>query len=851
MRNNKTPLRITWLVKMAWRDSRTHRKRLFLFMTAIVLGIASLVSIGSFGQNLEHAIDGQAKTLLGADLLFSRLQPYPTEVQAVIDSIGGEQAQEVLFGSMAYLPRTGDTRLVQVRGLRGNFPFYGEIETEPPAAAQTYKSGRNALLDETLMLQYNVAPGDSIKIGDITFHISGTIKKLPSEPPIASTFSPRVYVPLNFLEETDLLQRGSLVRYRVYFRFGASRDVDKLVSALRPFLNKHRIQADTVASRKQQIGDVMTNLYHFLNLVGFVALILGCIGVASAVHVYTRQKLESVAILRCLGARAKQAFYIYLIQIGLMALLGSVLGATLGLGLQIILPDVFGDFLPVRIEHSIVWAEVLQGIAIGFGLALLFALIPLVGVRKISPLLALRASYESAGASQKARSRWLVYASVVLATALFAVSQFENWRVGLGFIAAMLVAFAVLSGTAKLITFSLKRFFPKSWTYVWRQGLANLYRPNNQTLVLMLSIGLGTFLITTLYLSHNTLLNKVTYAAGGNRPNLILFDIQPDQIADVRKTVTAQGLPILQEAPMITMRLTVLKGELIEDILSDSTRDVSRGLLRWEFRTTYRDTLFESEKVVAGVWIGRLEEEQSVIPISFEEGAAQRLLLSVGDTLVWNVQGVPLTTRIASLRKVDWQRIQANFMVVFPQGALEYAPQIYILATKAPTTARSADLQRILVRSFPNVSIIDLALVLSTLDGFLSKISFVIRFMAFFSIFTGLIVLTSAVITSRYQRVQESVLLRTLGASRKQVVKIMAVEYIFLGGLAALTGLLLSYAGGWALAYFVFDSLFLPTVLPFLIVLVLVTGVTVLIGMLNSRGILDRPPLEVMRTEAV
>jgi len=356
-------------------------------------------------------------------------------------------------------------------------------------------------------------------------------------------------------------------------------------------------------------------------------------------------------------------------------------------------------------------------------------------------------------------------------------------------------------------------------------------------------------LITTLYLSHDILLEKVTYVGGGNRPNLILFDVQPDQKDDIAALVRSLNLPIIQEAPVVTMRLTSLKGRSVEKILSDSSRSISKWLLTWEFRTTYRNHLFDSEEIVAGTWQGRVDEGLEVVPISIEEGAAERLEVTVGDTIVWNVQGVPITTSIASLRKVDWQRIQANFFVVFPEGALQYAPQIYVLATRAKSTEKSAKLQRAVVQTFPNVSMIDLALVLNTLDTFLSKISFVITFMAFFSIFTGLIVLAAAVITSRYQRIQESILLRTLGASRTQITKIMVIEYVFLGGFAALTGLFLSYAGGWALAYFMFDSLFIPTVLPFLIVLTLVMGLTILIGMINSRGILDRPPLEVLRVE--
>ncbi len=819
-----------------------------LFVTSIILGVAALVAIGSFGVTLDQAIDDQAKTLMGADLMLSSLQPFPDEIETLIDSIGGEQSRVLVFSSMGYFPATGGARLVQVRGVTGGYPFYGAISTEPAEAAASYQEGPNALVDDGLLLQFGIEPGDSVKIGTVTYMISGRIKKLPGSANIASSFSPRIYVPAQHIDSGLLKARGSLVDYQIYFKL-KDVAVEALVDKIRGLLNHHRIRVNTIEQRKQQVGDVLENLYRFLSLVGFVALILGSIGVASAIHVYTKQKLGNVSVLRCLGAESKQTFAIYLIQVAAMALFGSFTGAALGIGIQIFLPEVFSEFLPVTIQYDIAWGAVAQGLGIGMGLAILFAMAPLLAVRKVSPLVALRASYENPQ-DGKDGARWFVYALILLCTGAFAFAQAPNWQIATGFMVASLVAFGVLALVAKTITAAFKKYFPKSWSYVWRQGLANLYRPNNQTLVLMVSIGLGTFLITTLFLSQDTLLDKVTYAGGTERPNLVLFDIQADQKEAVVDLVKDNGLPVVQEAPIVTMRLSSINQLSVEQILGDTTASVSRGLLRWEFRTTYRDYLFDSEEIVAGEWLGRVAEKTDIIPISMEDGAAARMNIELGDTLVWNVQGVPLTTTVASLRTVDWQRIQANFMVVFPEGALNYAPQVFIISTKTKSSEQSATLQRNVVKSFPNVSMIDLALVLNTLDAFLEKVGFVIRFMAFFSIVTGLIVLTAAVVTSRFQRVQESILLRTLGASRQQIIRIMTVEYVLLGGLAALTGLLLSYAGTWALAFFVFESNFLPTLLPFVVALATVVILTVTIGLSNSRGILDRPPLEVLRLES-
>jgi putative ABC transport system permease protein len=298
------------------------------------------------------------------------------------------------------------------------------------------------------------------------------------------------------------------------------------------------------------------------------------------------------------------------------------------------------------------------------------------------------------------------------------------------------------------------------------------------------------------------------------------------------------------------MRLEQINGKDVREMQKDSTAGIPGWALRREYRSSYRDSLNDNETILAGKLQRRSENSADTIYVSLEEGIAEELQVNVGDELVFDVQGVPMTTRVGSLRRVNWQRMMPSFFVLFPEGVLEAAPQFHVLVTRAPSNEQSARLQQAIVQRFPNVSGIDVALILNTVDAVLDKVSFVIRFMAFFSIMTGLAVLAGAVIMSRYQRIQESVLLRTLGANRQQVLKIMVIEYFLLGGFAALTGLLLAAAGSWALAVFVFKTSFSPALLPMLIIFVIVISLTMLIGLLNSRGIIDRPPLEVLRAEA-
>ncbi|MCK6620345.1 MAG: ABC transporter permease [Calditrichia bacterium] len=844
-----------WLWHMAWRDSRTHRKRLLLFMASIILGVAALVAISSLGENLEKAVDEQAKSLLGADLLLRSQEAFTPEVEAFLDSLAGaqpgaEQSREVMFGSMAYFPKNNGTRLAQIRALQGEFPYYGKLETAPASALASFRAtSGGALVDHGLMLQYQLSVGDAVKIGEKTFQILGEVTRAPGQAAAGATVAPRIYIPLADLEATGLIRFGSRVFYHAYFKFAPTVDVEALVQKAKSQITRHRLRVDTVEERKEDFGEAMKNLYRFLSLVAFIALLLGCLGVASAVHVYIKQKLAIVAVLRCVGAQIKQTFYIYLIQTGMMGLIGSLAGALAGVAVQTWLPAILRDFLVVEVEFHVAWKAVLQGLLIGLGMTLLFALLPLLAIRKVSPLLAIRSSYEDSAAKARDPLRWILYGLIVLVVLIFAISQSEDWQQGAGFTAGLLAAFGLLAGTAKLIMLAVKKFFPSSWSYVWRQSLANLYRPHNQTLVLMLSLGLGTFLIATLFLTQHSLLRQVSLADSGRQPNLVLFDVQVDQIEAAEELVRSHNLPVYQTVPIVAIRLESLKGRRVEEIRADSSSAVPSWALRREYFVTYRDSLFPTEKIIAGNWEGQFAANADTIPISLEKGIAENLEVGVGDVLSVNVQGVSLPARVGSIREVNWQRVQPNFFMVFPKGVLEDAPQTFVLVTRAPSAEASAALQQAAVREFPNVSAIDLALILQTVEAILNKISFVIRFMALFSILTGLTVLVAAVITTRYQRIQESVLLRTLGAKKAQISRILTLEYFYLGGFAGLAGMLLALAAGWALDIFVFKTSFTPPLWPVAFIWIGVTGLTILLGMLNSRGIAERPPLEVLRAE--
>ncbi|MGB3149373.1 MAG: FtsX-like permease family protein [Maribacter sp.] len=831
---------------MAWRDGKASGKRLLLFMASIILGIAAVVSIQSFSENLKQNIGLQSKALMGADYLIDSNQPANDRVLEIIDSLGGADAMEVKFASMAAFSKNGATKLVQVRGVEGEFPFYGELETEPTEAAKIYREKGGALVDATAMLQFDLKPGDSVKLGNITFPIIGSLITAPGSTGIGTSVAPPIIVPFEFMEPSGLLQKGSRLEYDYYFK-APDADLEKLNKEVDPLLDEQNADLDTHTDTSQRLGRRYDNVGRFLNLVAFIALLLGCVGIASSVHIYIKEKLRAVAVLKCLGATRKQTFLIFLIQIAGMGLIGGILGTMAGLVLQQSFPLILQEFLPFQVAISTSYQAIVVGLLLGVFMSVLFALSPLINTWYVSPLQVFRVQDNVAVKSRPAQIGVII--GIVLFVFLFAYWLLGSFKYASSFVLGILVTFSILAGVALLFMRFIKRFFPKSWSFTARQSLLNLFRPNNQTAVLILAIGIGTFLISTLYFTKDFLLAKAKIESSEKSPNIIMFDIQTDQKEAVANTITPKGLPVLNNIPIITMRLQKIKDRGVNDIRLDTTTSINKWILSHEFRVTYRDSLIGSEKLVSGTLAAPVAANRPV-PISLSDNVARDAQVVVGDTLLFNVQGMLMETIVGSIREVDWGRMQLNFSIVFPTGVLENAPQFHVMTTNAPDKATSAGLQRELVRKFPNVSILDLRQVLTLVEGILDKISWVISFMAFFSILTGIIVLIGSVRNSKYQRIRESVLLRTLGAKSKQILKITALEYLYLGVLGSGIGILLSLVSSQLLAYFVFETPFTPSLIPFLVVLPGITLLVLGIGLSNSRSVLNSPPLQVLRKEA-
>ncbi len=843
MGNNNTG--ISWLVKMAWRDGKASFGKLLLFVFSITLGVAAVVSVYSFSGILKKNIASQSKSLLGADYLIESDKPVNDKVRAIIDSLGGADAKEINFLSMAAFPGSNGTKLLEVRGVEGGFPFYGELETIPKSAAKDFvQSG--ALVDATTMLQLDLKVGDSIKLGAITLPIAGSLENVPGSTSVFGAIAPPVLIPYIYIDATGLVQTGSRIEYKYYFKADENEDLVLLNDQLASVLDAEEADLDTHISEARRLGRRYENFGKFLNLVGFIALLLGCVGIASGMGIYVQMKLRSIAVLKCLGASKRQSYLIFFIQIAAMGIVGGLLGTTVGYLLQQLFPVLLGDLLPVDVDISMSYQSMVLGVALGLVMSILFALYPLMKTLYVSPLQALRVVGDTR--SRPKRATMAVGLGIVLFVLCFSYWLLGNFERSLAFVGGLLAVFLVLTAVARAFMALLKKFFPDSWGFIPRQSLKNLFRPQNQTLVLVLSIGIGTFLISTLYFTKDLLLEKASIEDSANSANMILMDVQSNQVSAISKTITGSGLPVIDQIPIVTMRVEKLNGKHVEEIRKDTTSQVGRWILNHEFRVTYRDTLIGSEKIIEGSWRGTASSN-SDIPISVSSDFARMARVSVGDPVAFNVQGRIMDTRVQSIREVDWSRLQPNFSVVFPKGVLENAPQFGVITTRTKTDVGSAKLQQQLVKQFPNVSILDLKRILSLLEEILGKISWVINFMAFFSIFVGIAVLMGAIYSSKHQRVRQGALLRTLGAKGHQILKLIAIEYAILGFLGAFMGVVLAVFGTSLLAWVLFDTAFAPSWVPFAIILPAITLLVFVLGVANSLGIVRNSPLSVLKKE--
>jgi putative ABC transport system permease protein len=852
-------MKLSFAVRLALRESRQGARRVGVYMASITLGVAALVSIHSFRDDVARSVQEQADVLMGANARLAANRAFPDSVTRVLDSLsaaGVPLSRVTTALSMVLAPSTGSVRLLQVQANDGDFPYYGQVVTRPGGAWGRQVLSAGILADPAVLTQLGVRVGDSLVVGRARLQLMGTVEDMPTDLGFQTAAGPRVFVSQATLASAGLLGVGSLARYQVFLKLADRAEREALGARYDTLFDATQVRYTLAEEQAEELSDGIRFLGEFLAMVGLGALLLGGIGVASAIHVYIREKRPGVAVLRCIGSDQWTLFAAYLVQAAGLGLAGSVVGVLLGVAIQRVLPVVLSGALPVDVATRFSPASALAGLGIGVWVAAIFALIPLLGVRDVPPLQALRQDFE---APRRRRDPLHLGAYAALAASVVALCVIEAPEplMGLGFAGALAVTVVLLTGAGWALTRLTRRFFPTRASYPIRQGVSNLFRPQNQTISVTLALGFGAFIVGTVLQVEGNLLEDLDVSFGEGRPNVLLFDIQKDQLEGVRAMVPRGAAASSEPAPIVPGRILAINGVGRDELMADTTDDErpERWALRREYRNTYRARLGSAETLVSGRWWdgtpGRDDATEvdagGLARVSMEVEVASELRVGLADTITWDVAGAEIPSVVTSLRRVEWERLEPNFFAVFEPGTLDDAPQSIVMVVRIEDPESRAAFQRDLVTAFPNVSALDFSRVQEAIDGVLSQVRQAVAFLGLFCALAGLVVLVGALATSRSQRMREGALLKTLGARRRQVLAVLFAEYLALGTLATATGLVLALAASALLARFVFETDFSLQAPPLVAVWAAVAGMTVVVGLVGSRGLLSRPPLPVLR----
>ena len=846
---------MTFIVRMALREVRASWQRLLFFFICIAIGVASIVAIRSVIQSVGMVLTSEARALLAADMMVRSNSPFTPVVHETLarEQLAGRitaQSEAIEIDTMVRTDAaTPVTRMIELRAVQEAFPFHGTLTLREGTYSHALLRNGGALIRPELMAQLHVAVGDDILIGARPFEVRGVIASEPGRSLGVFTLGPRVFIDHADLPSTGLLTFGSDVDYEMLLKV-PDEALGPLTDDLEAAFANEYVGIRSYRRRQDRMAENLIRTENYLSLVGLVVLLLGGIGVSSVTRVFIQQKIRSIAILKCVGSTSRQILAIYLTQVVLLGLAGSALGVALAGAIIAAFPLLLSGAATVllQVDIGLTRGAVAQGVAVGLLVSLLFSLVPLLEVRRIKPALLLRED-SSAALRRFDWVKWVVMTTV--AAALVAVASWQAGSLETGLLLTCgLVAVAFVLDLAGFALVRAVRPLRRSPSFALRHAVLHVTRPGNQTRAILLAVGLGTFFILTVQGIQVNLLRDFSVQLGENAPDTFLLDVQDDQRPGLNELLDREaGDPgALRYIPVLRARIVGVRGR---DVSLDSYEEVrGRGGLSREFTVTYRPNLEANEQLVDGEWWEGPSEEGEA-EVSIEESLQRRFDIQLGDEIRFDVLGRIVAARVTSFREVDFRDFRAGgFVIVFRPGTFDKAPHSFIASLKGSRdVVARARMQGAIVARYPNVSVIDLREILDAIQKIVNTISPAVSAIGALVLLSGSLILVGAVSMTKFRRVYEAAILKTLGANSRLIAAMLLLEYGVLGAIAGTIGAFGATILSWAAARYVLDLNWQASPRITVSGIGATTVLVAAIGVLASLDVLRHKPLATLRAE--
>ena len=848
-----------WLTaaKIAWREARAARLKFVFVLFGVAAGVGALTGVRGFSAAFYEALDREARTLMAADLSIRQFQSPDEKQQAVLDRYAAEGSVVTLVTETVSMMSGGGSAppvLVSVKAIDpALYPFYGTVRLEPPGTLAAVLTDSTIAVSEDLLIRLELQPGAEVKLGNEEFTVGAVVKTEPDRMTGSLNVGPRVMITREGLERAGLMTFGSRAAERYLLKTPPGLDLTKAKAELRKDFPEARVA--TANETHPAITRALERSTTFLSLVSLIALIVGALGVATAIHAHLQQRLDTIAIMKCIGARSSQIIRIYTLETAMLGLAGGLAGIVVGAGVQWVFPMLLSRYF--EFEHGMGWSSAfaLEGLGVGMLVTLLFTLPPLLSIRQVRPALIFRREMAEAKPEWRERVKRQVPAvlcGLLILAGLGGVAAWlaESLRMGLTFIGGLLASLLILGFVAWILLRFLRIFVTNrsfSLPITWRQGLANLYRPGNHAGAVLVSLGIGVMFTLTIYLIQKSLLSEVAGAAPPNAPNVFIINVTERERAGLQAILDGQpGLPADPKArprlsPLVAARLTAINGTLPD---RESLRGFNRRLLRTR-QVTWLEEKPEDVQIRQGEWWAAGAGESL---LAVDEETARDLGVAPGDQIRWEVTGRQFDTRVAAVYRVQSVSPGGVPDFYFNRKALEGAPVQY-LGTARIAPAQVSKLQREVFAKYPTITVVNVADVLVIVQEVVDQVSLVVRFISAFAILAGAIILASTVAGTRFRRMREAAVLKTIGARRRRLVGIFSVEFLVLGLVAGIMGSVLATGFTRLLLVRLLDAEFKFDVLPNVLTIVLTAVLAVATGWLASLRVLEQKPLEVLREE--